>query len=83
MIIKPENITKKMDSMGRVIIPTGIRSRMGLEPGQELSVYILEDNGVEYICYTNSQNNAEAEIAVKILEKLGVPIPKELEEKRS
>lgn len=33
MIIKPENVTKKLDSLGRITLPKGLRDRMGLRNG--------------------------------------------------
>lgn len=49
MIIKPENVTKKLDNLGRITLPKGLRARMRLEPNQEMEVFSGEENGVEYI----------------------------------
>ena len=49
MIIKPENVTKKLDSLGRITLPKGLRDRMGLELNQEMEIFSGEENGIEYI----------------------------------
>lgn len=55
MIIKPENVTKKLDSLGRITLPKGLRDRMGLELNQEMEIFSGEENGVEYILLAKPQ----------------------------
>ena len=43
--------SRKLDSTGRLVIPTKLREQMGLETGQEYSFYTLEtDDGRKFIC---------------------------------
>lgn len=43
--------TRKMDAMGRFVIPRKLREEMGLMTGQEYSFYTLEDDeGRKFIC---------------------------------
>lgn len=43
--------SRKLDSTGRLVIPTRLREQMGLIIGHEYSFYTLEDdNGRKFIC---------------------------------
>lgn len=43
--------SRKLDSTGRLVIPTKLREQMGLITGQEYSFYTLEDDeGRKFIC---------------------------------
>lgn len=45
-----QNTTKRVDSLGRVTIPSGLRKRMKIKEGDEVEVYTLEtDDGREMI----------------------------------
>lgn len=43
--------SRKLDSTGRLVIPTRLREQMGLVVGQEYSFYTMEDDeGRKFIC---------------------------------
>lgn len=42
--------SRKLDSTGRLVIPTKLRERMGLVTGQEYTFYTLEMDGRKFIC---------------------------------
>lgn len=47
-----QNTTKKVDSLGRVTIPSGLRKRMKIKESDEVEVYTLEtDDGKEMIVF--------------------------------
>lgn len=50
-MMTPQNMKKKVDSLGRVTIPVGIRRRMGIIEGDEMKVFTCVENGKEYICF--------------------------------
>ena len=41
--MKTMGILKKFDELGRVVIPKKIANRLGIEPGDELEVYVDGD----------------------------------------
>lgn len=54
MILVPQNMKKKVDSLGRVTIPVGLRRRMMIKEGDEMEVYTFSENGKEYIVFCQS-----------------------------
>ena len=75
-----ENTTRKVDTLGRVSIPKGMRDRLGIKELDEVEFYLLEDDGGEqYVALTNhaASRNKYAE-AADILVELGLDIPDEL-----
>ena len=78
-----ENTTRKIDTLGRVSIPKGMRNRLRLEPNDELEFYTLRDNGQDYICCAKAgaDNLRKYEIVADMLDELGVKIPDEIIEK--
>lgn len=78
-----ENTTRKIDSLGRVSIPKGMRDRLEITEGDEVEFYLLNaDNGEQFVCLTNHKGGTNKyETAAKVLEELGIEIPEELEAK--
>ena len=83
MELLKENTSRKVDSLGRVSIPKSMRDRLDINEGDEVEFYLLNaDNGEQFVCLTNHRPGANKyENAVKVLEELGLDIPKELENK--
>ena len=81
MELLKENTSRKVDSLGRVSIPKSMRDRLDINEGDEVEFYLLNaDNGEQFVCLTNHKPGANKyENAVKVLEELGLDIPKELE----
>lgn len=66
---------RKLDACGRIMIPSKLRERLGLVPGQEYFFFIHEENGHQYICIdagTNTQITIEQ--AKQILQQNGIKI---------
>ena len=78
-----ENTTRKVDSLGRVSIPKGMRDRLEINTNDEVEFYLLNaDDGEQYVCLTNHRvQNNRYEIAAQVLAELGFDIPEELESK--
>lgn len=83
MKLTKENITRKLDSLGRISVPKAIRQRLNVEDLSEVEFYTLEDdNGEMYICMTNHYSaNNKYEEAIAVLQELGLEVPVELKEK--
>ena len=77
--LTPENTSRKLDNLGRIVIPKGLRTRLGIEDGDELQFYTMQNNGVSYICLTNNaEEDPKYRAAASVLEELGVKVPSEL-----
>lgn len=77
-----ENINRKVDSLGRISVPSGLRSRFGIEPGDELAFGTLNLDGVVYITMTGAEVEKKTDYAraARVLIELGCEIPEKLEE---
>lgn len=73
-----ENVTRRIDSLGRISIPKSLRDRLKIQTNDEIEFYSMETNGVWYICMTKVGNNARYVAAAEVLEELGIEVPKEL-----
>ena len=75
----PENISRRLDNLGRIVIPKGLRTRLNIADGDELEVFTTSLNGVSYICLTNNYvQDTKYTNAVAVLEELGLEVPQEL-----
>ena len=81
MKVFAENDSRKIDSLGRVTIPKGMRNRWGLREGDEMWFFtILDRDGTEYIALTNRAGvDPKYEAAAKVLIELGLEVPEKLE----
>lgn len=71
----PENASKKLDSLGRITLPKGLRDRMFLSDNAELEIYTANIDGRQCICLAPPVDvNAEIETAIKLLEANGYTI---------
>lgn len=79
-----ENTIRRLDSLGRISIPKGLRNRYWIDPNDELEFYSLRYNGRDYICLTKAGMSVEkqkCEMVADLLDELGVKIPDEILEK--
>lgn len=76
MTICDENITRKVDSLGRVSIPSGLRSRYGFNSGDELNFSTMSTPGRDYVLmYKDNGVDPKYEITWETLTELGCEIP--------
>lgn len=74
----PENVSKKIDSLGRITIPKGLRDRMFIPDYAELDIYTAKIDGKQCICLALPvDTNAEVEAAIKLLEANGYAVNKQ------
>ena len=74
----PENTTRKLDALGRITLPKGLRDRMFLSDNAELELFTANIYGRQCICL--SKPTIEEEIiqqAIDFLTEKGYLIEKE------
>ena len=79
MRLTPENTSRRIDAMGRIVLPKGLRQRFGVRDNDELEFLSLELDGKHYICLTNSKTvDPKYRTAALVLEELGEQVPESL-----
>jgi AbrB family looped-hinge helix DNA binding protein len=84
MRLRPENVSKKVDSLGRVTLPKGLRDRLEITEDTELALFTAEYEGKDVICLMKSMGDDEKAryyTAIEVLKELNLPISTVLEEK--
>lgn len=80
--IAKENASRKIDTLGRVSIPKGMRDRLVIAEGDEVEFFtITDDDGIQYVGMSNQTrcNNIKYERAAAVLQELGCTIPEALQ----
>ena len=54
-ILVPENVTKSLDSLGRITIPKGLRDRLYLSKDSELEIFTASLDNRLCICLTKPE----------------------------
>lgn len=78
--LRPENVKKSLDSLGRITLPKGLRDRMYLtEDNNELEIFTMETpDGRMFICLAPPEAAAgEEKAAIEWLENRGYKVTKE------
>lgn len=80
MIFENENSIKKLDTVGRLVIPKPIRYKASIPEGGDVAFYYMEKDGRKYICLTNAVEGPEEKykMAAEVLRELGEPVPESL-----
>ena len=78
-----ENTSRKIDSLGRVSIPKGMRDRMEMPQDTELNFYtLITDKGDQMICLAPvGFKHDRYYMAAEVLDELGLDLPRELRAK--
>lgn len=77
--LTPENTSRKVDSLGRIVIPAPIRNKLLIHPNDELEFFMLEYDGNHYICLSsNKAVDPRYSVAIDVLKELQIDIPKKL-----
>lgn len=80
--LRPENARRRLDSLGRITLPKGLRDRMFMKENDELEFFTFDYEGKMYVALGVADGIDPKYLAAKaILDELGADIPKELEEK--
>lgn len=70
-------IIRKIDTLGRIVIPKSMRLQLGLLEGDEVELAVNGDK-IEMRAVVNRSDNERYEIAREVLRELGVEIPEVL-----
>jgi bifunctional DNA-binding transcriptional regulator/antitoxin component of YhaV-PrlF toxin-antitoxin module len=83
MRLRPENVTKKVDGLGRVTLPKGLRDRLEITEDTELALFTAEYEGRDMICLMKpaDEDKVKYRVAMEVLEELNIAVPSILEEK--
>lgn len=81
--LRPENVIKKIDDLGRITLPKGLRDRMYLNSdNNELEIFTMEVDGKMYICLASPDTiDNRLYAAAEIFKELSVPLPEAFQEK--
>lgn len=81
MNLVPENTTRKIDTLGRISFPKGIRDRFEIEASEDFEWYIgTTEEGDQYIVMRRDAKSVDPRYreAADVLAELGCEIPEEL-----
>lgn len=68
----PENVVRKLDSLGRITLPKGLRDRMNLIENAELEIFTARIDGRNCVCLSAPQTEEdEIAAAIEFLNKYG------------
>ena len=69
----PLDVTRKIDSVGRIVIPKRLRTKFRLQDGDEYQFYLHEEDGRKFLCI-ECPVHPEIEAAKKMLEESGYKV---------
>lgn len=73
----PENTSRKIDSLGRITLPKGLRDRMFLNENDELELYTATIDGRQCACLCKPIDEEEEVLrAANFLEEKGYVVTK-------
>ena len=74
-----ENVNRKIDGLGRIIIPKSIRDRFNWNSNDILDFSVCYEGDKIYVCLSKHVDVSKAEILASELEGMGLPVPEELQ----
>lgn len=81
--LRPENVVKTVDNLGRITLPKGLRDRMYINSdNNELEIFTMEIDGKMYICLTSPDTvDNRLYAAAEVFKEMGVALPDEFQAK--
>lgn len=82
-MLRPENVVKSVDSLGRITLPKGLRDRMYINSdNNELEIFTMDYEGRTFICLASPDTfDNRLYAAAEIFKEMGVPLPDIMQEK--
>ncbi len=84
MKLTNEGVTRKVDNLGRLVIPKAIRARFNIQENDEMAVFTFaDDSGNWGVAFQPTAESVDPKYAnaVAVLEELGCVVPDILKEK--
>lgn len=79
-LLIPENLTRKLDGIGRITLPKGLRDRMGLTEDSELEIFTARLDGRQCICLSAmGAEDVAIDEAIELLLEKGYSVAKKEE----
>lgn len=78
LVIDKLNISKKIDGLGRVVIPKSVRDKLRIFEGDELEIAIIDSSWIGLRKIAIGGENDKKKIAREVLEEMGLEVPREL-----
>jgi AbrB family looped-hinge helix DNA binding protein len=72
--MKQTEYSRRVDSSGRIIIPSQLRDELDIRPGDTHEFYIHEHEGKTYLCIECFRVEDEVEKAKRILREAGIKV---------
>lgn len=66
--------SRRMDSTGRIVIPSKLRDELKMQEGDELVFYIHEEDGRKFLCVEAINLENEIDRAKRILREAGIKL---------
>jgi AbrB family looped-hinge helix DNA binding protein len=76
-----QNAIRKVDNLGRVVLPKGLRDQYVIKEGDELDAFVLIDGDNEYICFQaqgEKRVDPKYAAAIEVLKELECEVPEVL-----
>ena len=72
--MRQTEFARRIDTTGRIIIPSQLRTQLDIRPGDTHDFYIHEENGKTYLCIECFHKENEVEKAKRVLRENGIQI---------
>ena len=80
MKLVKENVSRKVDALGRISVPKSLRDRLEIKEGDMVEFFLLEDEDVYYVSFRKYVDETEDKYAriARLMEEVGLEIPDEI-----
>lgn len=72
--MRQTEFARRIDTTGRIIIPSQLRTQLDIRPGDTHDFYIHEEGGRTYLCIECFNKENEVEKAKRVLRENGIQI---------